>query len=110
MVVRRASWARAYPALERSCGEDHPAGTECEARDSDPCVREADTAEREREVGDSGGVSGFGGGFAWLDESAFVGEDDGLGAVVEVELGEDACDVRFDGGVADDEFAGDLCV
>jgi hypothetical protein len=55
-------------------------------------------------------VSGLGGGFAWFDESAFVGEDDGLGTVVEVELGEDACDVRFDGGVADDELAGDLCV
>ncbi len=56
------------------------------------------------------GLSGLDGSFTWLDESGFVGEDDGLGAVVEVELGEDACDVRFDGGVADDEFAGDLGV
>jgi hypothetical protein len=29
---------------------------------------------------------------------------------VESELGEDAGDVRFDGGVADDEFAGDFGV
>ena len=47
---------------------------------------------------------------ARLDEAGLVGEDDGLGAVVEVELGEDACDVGFDGGFADDEFAGDLGV
>ena len=45
-----------------------------------------------------------------MDESAFVGEDDGLGTVVEVELGEDACDVGFDGGVADDELVGDVAV
>ena len=47
---------------------------------------------------------------AGLDEASLVGEHDGLGAVVEVELGEDACDVRLDGGVADDEFAGDVGV
>ena len=45
-----------------------------------------------------------------MDEAGFVGEDDGLGAVVEVELGEDACDVGLDGGVADDELAGDVGV
>ena len=47
---------------------------------------------------------------AGLDEAGLVGEDDGLGAVVEVEFGEDACDVGFDGGVADDECACDLGV
>ena len=45
-----------------------------------------------------------------MDESCFVGEDDGLGAVVEVELAEDACDVGFGGRVADEEFAGDVVV
>ena len=47
---------------------------------------------------------------ARFNEAGFVGEDDGLGAVVEVELGEDARDVGLDGGVADDELAGDVGV
>src|SRR5947207_1839239 len=47
---------------------------------------------------------------ARLDEAALVGHDNRLRSVVEVEFGEDACDVRFDGGVADDEFAGDVGV
>ena len=45
-----------------------------------------------------------------MDESAFVGEDDGLGAVVEVEFGEDAGDVGLDRCVAEDELAGDAVV
>ncbi len=47
---------------------------------------------------------------AGLNEARLVGEDDGLGAVVEVELGEDARDVGLDGGVAYDELAGDVGV
>jgi hypothetical protein len=47
---------------------------------------------------------------ARLDEPGLVGEYDGLRTVVESKLGEDAGDVRFDGSVADDEFAGDFGV
>jgi hypothetical protein len=47
---------------------------------------------------------------AWLDESAFVGEDVGLGAVVHVEFLEHAGDVGLDGGLAEDEVAGDVAV
>ena len=47
---------------------------------------------------------------AGLDEAGFVREDDGLSAVVEVKLGKDACNVRFDRRVADDELAGDVGV
>ena len=47
---------------------------------------------------------------ARLHEPGFVGEDDGLGSVVEVKLGEDAGDVGLDGGVADEELAGDVGV
>jgi hypothetical protein len=47
---------------------------------------------------------------AGLDEAGFVGEYDGLCAVVEVEFGEDAGDVGFDGCVADGEGVGDVGV
>src|SRR3954452_9427793 len=46
-------------------------------------------------------------GLARLDESGFVGVDDGLCAVVEAELGEHVRDVGLDGGVADVELVGD---
>jgi hypothetical protein len=45
-----------------------------------------------------------------LDESVFVGVDDGLDAVAEAEFGEDVGDVGFDGGVAEDELLGDFGV
>src|SRR6266540_4505954 len=47
---------------------------------------------------------------ARLDEAGFVGEDDGLDAVSEVELAEDAGDVGFDGCFADEQGCGDLVV
>ena len=59
-------------------------------------------------AGDLRAVPGLGA--AGLDKAGFVGENDGLRAVVEVKFEEDACDVRLDGGVADDEFAGDVGV
>jgi hypothetical protein len=40
----------------------------------------------------------------------FVGEDDGLYAVAEVELREDAADVALDGRFGHDESVGDLAV
>jgi hypothetical protein len=40
----------------------------------------------------------------------FVGEDHGLDAVADAELGEDALGVRLDGGFLDDERGGDLAV
>jgi hypothetical protein len=43
-----------------------------------------------------------------LNETALVGEDDGLGAVVKVELLEDSGDMGLDGGLAEHELAGDL--
>src|SRR5437773_7504972 len=46
----------------------------------------------------------------WLCEARFVGEDDGLCSVVQVELGVDASDVGLDGRVADDELARDVGV
>ncbi len=45
-----------------------------------------------------------------FDETGFVGEDDGLHAVAQVEFLEDASDVGFHGSVADDELGGDLGV
>jgi hypothetical protein len=39
---------------------------------------------------------------AWLDEPGLVGEDDGVDAVSQVELGEDVRDVGLDGPLADD--------
>jgi hypothetical protein len=45
-----------------------------------------------------------------LNEAALVGEDDRLGAVVEVELLEDSGDVGLDGRLAEDELAGDLTI
>jgi hypothetical protein len=47
---------------------------------------------------------------ARFDEPCLVGVDDGLGAVAEVELGVDTCDVGLDGRVADDQLGGDLGV
>jgi len=49
-------------------------------------------------------------GLAGSNESAFVGEHDGLDAVAEVELGEDPVDVRRHGGLTGDEVPGDLGV
>ena len=46
----------------------------------------------------------------WLDQPRFIGDDDGLRAVAEVELVEDAGDVGLDGGVRDYERARDLAV
>jgi hypothetical protein len=45
-----------------------------------------------------------------VDEAGFVGKDDGLGAVVEVEFGVDSGGVGLDGGVADVEVVGDVGV
>ena len=47
---------------------------------------------------------------ARCDEAGLVGERDELGAVVAVELGEDASDVGLGGERADDELAGDVGV
>jgi hypothetical protein len=47
---------------------------------------------------------------AWCDESSFVGEGDELGAIVAVEFGEDAADVRLGGERADEEAPGDVGV
>ena len=47
---------------------------------------------------------------AWLHEAALVCEHDRLRAVVQIELGEDACDVRLDRRVADEELARDVAV
>jgi hypothetical protein len=49
-------------------------------------------------------------GLAGSNESAFVGEHDGLDAVAEVEFGEDPVDVRLHGGLGGDEVPGDLGV
>src|SRR5437763_3886801 len=45
---------------------------------------------------------------AAFDESAFVAEDDRLDAVAQVELREQARDVRLDGRCLDDELGRDL--
>ena len=45
---------------------------------------------------------------AGAHQPRFVGDDDRLGAVPEIELGQDRRDVRLDGGLADDELFGDL--
>lgn len=42
------------------------------------------------------------------DETGFVGEHHRLDAITQVELFEDACDVRLRGVLADDELGGDL--
>jgi len=47
---------------------------------------------------------------AWDDEPGLVGEGGRLGAVAQVELGEDALGVCLDGAFADDEGLGDLGV
>src|SRR6266542_4841158 len=47
---------------------------------------------------------------AWPDESGFVGEDDSLHAVTQVELGEDARDVALHSRLADVELIRDLHV
>src|SRR5207248_8697783 len=49
-------------------------------------------------------------GRAGSDDPGFVGEDDGLYAVAQAELGEHSPDVRLDGGVGHDELLGDLRV
>ena len=56
-------------------------------------------------------VASFGlGSTAGLDEAGFVGEDDGLDAVAESELGEQVGDVGLDRGFRDVEVGGDLGV
>ena len=50
------------------------------------------------------------GGGSRFDEPALVGEDDGLDAVAQVELGEDAGDVRLHRRLADEQLGGDLGV
>src|SRR5829696_3441459 len=50
------------------------------------------------------------GGGAGLDQSGFVGDDDGLYAVAQAELLEDPRDVRLDGRLAEEELLGDLGV
>jgi hypothetical protein len=47
---------------------------------------------------------------AWGDDAGFVGENHDLNSVAKVQLGQDAGDVGLDGGLADDESAGDLLV
>ncbi len=47
---------------------------------------------------------------AWADDAVFVGGDGDLDAVAQVEFGEGAGDVAFDGGLAEVEPGGDLCV
>jgi hypothetical protein len=42
---------------------------------------------------------------AWGDEAGFVGEYNGLGAVAEAELGQDAADVGFGGLLGDDQVS-----
>src|SRR6516165_8402745 len=64
--------------------------------------------------------SGTAGGQTWrsvrrcggsrLYEAGLISENDGLSAVMQVELGEDTRDVGLDGGVAEDQFAGDVGV
>src|SRR5438477_608558 len=44
------------------------------------------------------------------DEAGFVGEDDGLGAVAKIELGQDPADVSLGGLFGDDKGAADLGV
>src|SRR5262252_10905282 len=46
--------------------------------------------------------------FAGRDQAGFVGEDDGLGAVAEVELGQDPADVGLGGLLGDDQRVADL--
>lgn len=46
----------------------------------------------------------------WPNNAGFVGEDDCLDAVAEVELGEDVRDVGFDGVLAQHELGCDLRV
>src|SRR5213078_1911857 len=41
---------------------------------------------------------------ACLDRAGFVGVDDGVDAVADVELAQDVRDVRLDGALADDEL------
>lgn len=47
---------------------------------------------------------------AGLDESGFVGGDDGLYPVAAAQLHQDVADVGLDGGFAEEELAGDLAV
>src|SRR6266699_4445921 len=47
---------------------------------------------------------------AWDDEAALVGDDDQLGPVPGVELGEDPGHMRLAGQRADEQPGGDLCV
>ena len=49
-------------------------------------------------------------GAAGADDAVLVGEHDQLGAVADLELGEQAADVGLDGCVADEQLCGDLSV
>jgi hypothetical protein len=45
-----------------------------------------------------------------LDQAGLVGQDDGLGAVVQAELGENPRDVGLDGGITEERLASDVGV
>jgi len=47
---------------------------------------------------------------AGADQASFVGADDRLDAISDSQFHEDAGDVRLDGGIGDDQLAGDLAV
>jgi hypothetical protein len=74
--------------------------------------RPADSRLRRRSIRlpeGSRALSGGGAG-ARRGQPVFVGEDHGLDAVADLELGEDPLGVRLDGGLFDDERGGDLGV
>src|SRR5580700_11412014 len=58
----------------------------------------------------AGPVGLVGRGGAWGDQAGFVGEDDGLDAVAEAELGQDAADVDLHGALGQEQAGGDLAV
>ena len=58
----------------------------------------------------SEGLGRFGRVVARLDDARFVGEHDGLHAVAQAELHQDACDVRLHGRLGDEELLRDLGV
>jgi hypothetical protein len=47
---------------------------------------------------------------AGTDEAGLVRDHDGVDAIAQVELGQDAVDVRLDGRFSEDESRGDLAV
>src|SRR4029453_3076204 len=73
-------------------------------------VRDDIARRRRSRLGPSAGVDRPGLAGAGGDEPGLVGEGDELGAVVAVELGEDASDVGLGGERADHQPAGDVGV